>query len=198
MARTATDTIDSYVSDLLALEEHIAEALGAQIHELHDQVPALAGELNRFRSTVLDHIQALRKVRRVGEPHVSGRIAGAIRRAGALAAGIGAGTIDLLRLERGARALRDDYTAASLATMGYGMLYAAAVALNDDLVSFLAERHLRNYARITMGLFRQMPQAILQTLGEAGHAIRDEALSEIARALGTVWEGTADSVAQAV
>ncbi len=196
MARTETEAIDSYVSDMLSLEEHIAEVLGAQIHELGDKHPVVVTELGRCRSVVLNHIQALRKVRKVGDPHVTGRIAGAIKKAGALAAGLSAGALDLLRMERAPKALRDDYVAASLASIGYGMLYATAVSLNDEMVGFLAERHLRDYASMTMSLFRLMPGTVLESLRERGLAVRDEALPGIGRSLGEVRIPAADPMPQ--
>ncbi|MEO8030860.1 MAG: hypothetical protein ABJC74_16885 [Gemmatimonadota bacterium] len=196
MARTETEAVDSYVSDMLALEEHIAEVFGAQIQELGDKHPVVVRELGRCRSVVLNHIQALRKVRKVGDPHVTGRIAGAIKKAGTLAAGLGAGAIDLLRMERAAKALRDGYTAASLASIGYGMLYATAVLLNDEMVGFLAERHLREYASMTMSLLRLMPRTVLESLEERGLAVHDEALAGINRSLSAVWNPAADATPQ--
>lgn len=197
MSRNAIEAIDNYVSDMLALEEHIAEALGAQMHELSNKHAVLVAEISRCRSIVLDHIQALRKVRKVGEPHVGGMIAVAIKRAGALAAGIGAGAVELLRMERAPKALRDDYTAACLAAMGYGMLYATSVALDDEIVGFLAERHLRDYVKITMTLYRLMPSIVLDSLREGGLPVRLETLPEIGKALHSVWERSPEPVPQA-
>ena len=196
MSRNANEAIDSYVGDMLALEEHIAEALGAQMHELSDKHAVLVAEISRCRSMVLDHIQALRKVRKVGEPHVGGMIAGAIKRAGALAAGIGAGAIELLRMERAPKALRDDYTAACLATMGYGMLYATSVALDDEIVGFLAHRHIKDYVKITMTLYRLMPGIVLESLRETGLPVQLDTLPEIGTTLNAVWQRSGETVPQ--
>lgn len=196
MSRTTSQAIDGYVSDMLALEEHVAEVLAAQIAQLGERHGDVASQLSRCHRTVQDHVQALRKVRRVGSPWMGGVIAGAIKRAAAIAAGLEASGIDLVRLERLPKALRDDYGAASLATIGYVTLYTAAVSLNDELVTMLAARHLKDYAGITQILYGLMPGAVLAFLQEDGLPARAEALSGVERALEAVREGAAKAVPQ--
>ena len=55
--------------------------------------------------------------------------ADAIKRAGSALLGLGAAAVDLVRNEGLPKNLRDDYTAFSLATIGYVMLYTTASAL---------------------------------------------------------------------
>ena len=86
---------------------------------------------------------------------------------------------------------RQNFAAASLATIGYVMLYATAVSLDDSLVSLLAARHLRDYTRIMTTISRLMPHAVLDYLRQDGLPVRDEMLPGIVQALEAAWEGAA-------
>jgi hypothetical protein len=173
---------------MLALEAHFAEALASQIRMLDDGHPLLARELSRCHHTVQDHVQALRKIRRAPEPGLSGTIAGAIKRAGAIAGAFETAGIDLVRIDKLPKDLRNNFASASLATIGYVMLYTTAVGLEDGLVALLAARHLKDYARVTMSMYHLMPGAVLELLTEDGLPARDDVLPMIRRALDSAWE----------
>jgi hypothetical protein len=185
---TTTHAIDSAVSDMLALEAHFAEALASQLRTVDENQALLARELSRCHRTVQDHVQALRKIRRAPEPGLSGTIAGAIKRAGAIAGALESAGIDLVRIDRLPKDLRNNFASASLATIGYVALYTTAVALEDGLVALLASRHLKDYARITMSMYHLMPGAVLDFLTDDGLPARDDVLPMIRRALDSAWE----------
>ena len=88
------------------------------------------------------HISDLRAL---AERRKAGGITETVKRAGAAVAGVAAGVIDLVRTEGLPKNLRDDYTAFSLATIGYAMLYTTAAGLGEREVPTGAAA-LRDYA----------------------------------------------------
>ena len=48
MARTPTEAINSYITDMLSLEEHIQKALNAQLEDFKDDHPQVTQELRGF------------------------------------------------------------------------------------------------------------------------------------------------------
>ena len=112
VARDINETMNSYVTDMLALEDHIDKAIRGQIEELKDY-PEVVTVLRDMHQKVERHISDLKAL-------TGGRDAGgvteAIKRAGSAVLGAAAGVIDLVRTEGLPKNLRDDYTALSLAT----------------------------------------------------------------------------------
>lgn len=183
MARDRETAINSYITDMLSLEDHISKALKGQINDLKNH-PDLAAEIRQVSQLVEHHIADLRSL---AERRKAGGVAEAVKRAGAAVAGAAAGIIDLVRTEGLPKDLRDDYTAFSLATVSYVMLLSSAMSLNDQPVSELAERHLKQYTKVVMKLNNILPSAVIAELREEGLPAREEQLPAIARTLKGVW-----------
>ena len=190
--KDAHETLNSYLSDMLSLEEHVQKALKAQLEDLRDY-PAVTAELRSVLGTVENHADALRSelARRGGDG------ASPIKRAGSTLLGWAAGAIDLVRNEGLPKNLRDDYTASSLAAIGYLMLFTTARSLEERAVADLALRHLRDHARVVMLLHNVIPGAVIQFLQEEGLPATDAHLGEIAEELENLWKEVARSVPEA-
>ncbi|HEY7529914.1 MAG TPA: DUF892 family protein [Gemmatimonadota bacterium] len=186
------EALSSYVSDMLSLEEHIAKAIRSQVEDLKDH-PAVTAELRSILGTIDNHADALKGVL----DGRGGNGATAIKRAGSTLLGWAAGAIDLVRSEGLPKNLRDDYTASSLAAIGYVMLYTTARSLEEPAVADVALRHLRDYARVVMLLHNVIPGAVIQFLQEEGLPATDAHLPEIARELETLWQEVGESVPEA-
>jgi hypothetical protein len=106
-------------------------------------------------------------------------------------AGVAAGVIDLVRTEGLPKNLRDDYTAFSLATIGYAMLYTTAAGLGEREVAELAEQHLRDYAGAVTRLNTLVPASVIRYLREEGLPVQESVLSEVNRTIKAAWEGEA-------
>jgi ferritin-like metal-binding protein YciE len=168
LKRSPTDTINSYITDMLALEEHIEKAVSGQIQALGDH-PQVGADLRTIRHWVHIHIANLEQLTRTRRAATA---SGALKRAGSSVLGRAAGAIDLLRQEGQPRNLRDDYTAFSLAAIGYVMLNTTALALGEKEVADLAAQHLQNYARGLMALHYVIPAVVVQSLQKEGLAAR--------------------------
>lgn len=187
-----TETVNSYISDMLSLEEHIAKALTSQLQDLADY-PTVTTELRSILGTVEEHATGLKQLldRR------GGQAASPLKRAGSTLLGWGAGVVDLVRKEGLPKNLRDDYTACSLAAIGYNMLYTTGLSVGEREVADLALRHLRDHARVVMTLHNLIPAAVIRFLQEEGLPAREDALEEIGAELEQTWRDQAGTVPEA-
>src|SRR5689334_7739221 len=181
--RSPADTLNSYMTDMLALEEHIEKAVSGQIQALRDH-SQVGADLETIRHWVHIHIANLEQLTRERNAVTA---TGALKRAGSSVLGRAAGAIDLLRQEGQPRNLRDDYTAFSLAAMGYVMLNTTALALGDREVADLAARHLQNYARGMIALQYIIPGVVVRALQEEGTAVQADVLTEAVRNVEKAW-----------
>ena len=187
MSRDTTEAINSYLTDMLALEQHIEVAISAQVKDLKDEPQVLVMALEAIHVTVQHHIESLKEIIGARDAGAANSLAEAVKRAASVLAGAGAAAVDLVRNEKLPKDLRDDYTAFSLATVSYVMLLSTAMSLNDQAVAELAERHLKHYTKVVMKLNNILPSAVIAELREEGLPAREEQLPAIARTLKSVW-----------
>jgi ferritin-like metal-binding protein YciE len=196
MARTPTEAINSYITDMLSLEDHIQKAVAAQVGDFTDEHPQVAQHLRTFDSTIQSHITTLKALAESREVD-GGGVAEAVKRAGSVVAGLGAAAIDLVRTEKLPKNLRDDYTAFSLAHIGYLMLHTTALSLGDQEVAQVAQRHLTDYARAQLTLNDLIPAAVVKFLQQDGLPARADVLEQVNQNVTEAWR-TQSSAAQNV
>lgn len=196
MSRTRDEALDSYITDMLALEDHIEKALKGQITDFRDEHPQVVPHLETLHAKTRSHIAALNALAetRGGNTGKSG-IAEAVKRAGATVAGLGAAVIDMLRSEKLPKDLRDDYTAVSLAAIGYVMLLTTARALDDARVADVAEQHLRSYAGSIMTLTQIIPGAVVTFLQQEALPARGDVVPDVVRTVVEAWQSESPSLA---
>jgi ferritin-like metal-binding protein YciE len=196
MSRNATEAVNSYVTDMLALEQHIQKAINGQIEDLDEDYPEVVGHLRVVEREVEGHIETLKAL---AERRVEGGqgLADVVKRAGSAVLGAGAAAVDFVRNEKLPKNLRDDYTATSLAAIGYVMLHTTALSLGDREVADLAHRHLKDHARNVMLLHNLIPGAVIAFLQKDGLPARANALDEVSRNLESVWADQGGSVPEA-
>jgi ferritin-like metal-binding protein YciE len=197
MGRTAEEAVNSYITDMLALEEHIEKALRAQVADFRDEYPQITKQLEPIHRTVLVHIETLKGLSDDRDAGPANVIAEAVKRAGSVVAGLGAAAIDMIRNEKLPKDLRDDYTALSLAAIGYVMLLTTARALDDPRVADVAERHLRDHAKSVMTLHDTIPAAVVKFLEQDELPAHADVLPGIARTLEDVWRSGAQEMEEA-
>jgi ferritin-like metal-binding protein YciE len=177
------EAINSYITDMLSLEEHIEKALRGQFEDLKDY-PDVVQEVKQVHRQVEHHISDLKEISKRREAQGP---TDAIKRAGSALLGLGAAAVDLVRSEGLAKNLRDDYTAFSLATIGYVMLNTTALALEEPEVAQLAHQHFSDYAQAVTRLHNVIPAAVVRFLREEGLPVREDVLPEISRTIEEVW-----------
>ena len=196
MSRDANEAINSYITDMLALEQHIHKAINGQIEDLDEDYPDVVTHLRVVEGEVEGHIDSLKAlVERRAEGGQG--LADVVKRAGSAVLGAGAAAIDFVRNEKLPKNLRDDYTATSLAAIGYVMLHTTALSLGDREVADLAHRHLRDHARNVMRLHNVIPSAVIAFLQHDGLAARTDVLQEVSRNIESVWSEQSGTVPDA-
>jgi ferritin-like metal-binding protein YciE len=193
MAPTTQEAIASYVTDMLALEDHIETAVKGQIEDLKDET-ALVSELTVIQQTCRRHIETLEQLATRREETGQG-LSKIVKRAASSLLGVGAAAVDFVRTEKLPKNLRDDYTAVSLAVIGYIMLHTTALSLGDEEVADIAHAHLQAHAKNVMSLHNVTPVAVMRYLEQEGHDVRFTALMQIERNIQSVWESE-DGVTQ--
>ncbi len=196
MSRDANEAINSYVTDMLALEQHIHKAITGQIEDLDEDYPEVVRHLRVVEREVDGHIENLKALT---ERRVEGGqgLADVVKRAGSAVLGAGAAAVDFVRNEKLPKNLRDDYTATSLAAIGYVMLHTTALSLGDREVASLAHQHLRDHARNVMRLHNLIPGAVISFLQHDGLPARADVVSEVSRTIESVWSDQSGSVPEA-
>ena len=189
MARDRNEAINSYITDMLALEDHIEKAIKGQLTDLKDYPEVLAA-LRDIHTKVEHHISDLRVV---SDQRKAGGVVESVKRAGSAVAGVAAGVIDLIRTEGLPKNLRDDYTAFSLANIGYVMLHTTALAFEDQEVADLAHQHFRDYTYAVMRLNNLIPAAVVRFLEQQGLPVRADIASEVNENVAQAWKQTSDS-----
>ena len=189
MARNKNDAINSYITDMLALEDHIEKALRSQLSDLKDY-PEVLAELRGIHRTIEHHVADLRSLT---DRRNAGGVAESVKRAGSAVAGLAAGLIDLVRTEGLPKNLRDDFTAFNLANVGYAMLQTTALALDDQEVADLARQHYRDYADAVMRFNNLIPAAVVRFLQQEGLPARETAVAQVNRDVEEAWRQTAHS-----
>jgi ferritin-like metal-binding protein YciE len=189
VARDRNEAINSYITDMLALEDHIEKAIKSQLADLKDY-PEVIATLRDIHTKVEHHISDLRTV---SDQRKAGGVVESVKRAGSAVAGVAAGVIDLIRTEGLPKNLRDDYTAFSLANIGYVMLHTTALAFEDQEVADLAHQHLRDYTDAVIRLNSLIPAAVVRMLEQQGLPVRADIVSEVNANVAEAWKQTSNS-----
>ena len=193
MSRNPNEAINSYVTDMLGLEHHLQKAIAGQIEDLDEDYPEFVQHLRVVEREVDKHIQNLKALTE-RRANAGQGLADVVKRAGSAVMGAGAAAVDFVRNEKLPKNLRDDYTATSLAAIGYVMLYTTARSLGDREVADLAHQHLRDHARNVMRLHNIIPAAVVTFLQKDGLSARSEVLGEVAQTLESVWSDQSATV----
>jgi len=189
VARDRNEAINSYITDMLALEDHIEKALKGQLTDLKEY-PDVVVALRDIHTKVEHHISDLRML---SDRRNAGGVVESVKRAGSAVAGVAAGVIDLIRTEGLPKNLRDDYTAFSLANIGYVMLHTTALAFEDQEVADLAHQHLRDYTDAVIRLNNLIPAAVVRFFDQQGLPVRADIVSEVNTNVAEAWKQTSDS-----
>lgn len=183
-------SLQTYVSDMLALERHVRIPFETQAKDAdfgkYGDAQSLVQRLLTLSQTHIDALDST--LSRLG-----GHEASPVKSAVTNVEGFFAGAIDKMRKTKVSKALRDDYTALALCTIGYTMLQTTATALGDTATADLAQTHLRDYAQCVMQIGQSIPQIVLEELRDIGIAV-DTSMAEPARqAAEDAWRSSARS-----
>ena len=193
MARDRNEAINSYISDMLGLEDHIEKAIRSQLEDLKDY-PEVVAELRQIHRKIEHHISDLRGL---SDRRQAGGVIESVKRAGSALLGAAAGAIDLLRTEGLPKNLRDDYTAIGLAYIGYVMLHTTGLALEDREVAELAQQGFTDYAEALTRIQGIIPAAVVAFFRQEGLPAREDLAPQVRRTIEEVWHAQSGTLRSA-
>ncbi|GAB5537144.1 MAG: hypothetical protein Rubg2KO_33930 [Rubricoccaceae bacterium] len=181
-----TDLLNTYITDMAAVETHIVSAVDRQLeNDETSTYPDAVSVLSRLKATMQGHVSALETY---NETTNDGEVKEAVKEAIGTALGVVAGVWNKVRgTDEVSRAIRDAYTATSLATISYHMLYTTALGLKSDEVADLALRHLRDLTPLISEMSEVVCTVVASELANEGKVIDSTVAAEAIRATQDAW-----------
>ncbi len=188
MTTTSAPTINTYISDMLALQQHIATPLQNQANDADVQaIPTARRVISEALDVVTRHISKLEARLDAAGGHNGAPVKNAV----STAVGAAAAAINKVRKTEVSKNLRDDYSALCLSSAGYTMLHATALGLNDDATATLAKEHLADVATIIMKINSVLPVVVLTELENEGVPVAPAVAQAAERDSEAAWKAGA-------
>ena len=182
-----TDILNTYVTDMAAVQTHIATAVGDILeNDETSNYPTAVSALTRVKTTMESHVKALEAYNDRTE---DGDFKEAAKEAVGDALGFAAGLWNKIRnKDEVSRSIRDTYTATSLAAISYHMLYTTALGLKADSVADLALRNLKDITPLIGKLSEVVCTVVAGELAAEGKTIDPSVSDEAIGATQEAWK----------
>ena len=187
-----TEILNSYVTDMAAVEKHILEAVERQL-ESDDtaKYPDAVRVLTSLKAALQRHVTALDGYNDRTE---GGGVKEALKEAAFGALGVAAGFYDQIRqTDKVSRMIRDSYTATSLAAVSYHMLYTTALGLKADDLASLAIRNLEDLTGLIGELSEVVCTVVAAELTDEDKMIDPNVGREAVRATQAAWKAASEA-----
>ncbi len=180
------DTLQQYVSDMLALERHLLPAFENQSKDdRYAQHPQARQLVNRIEATIRSHINGLENHLK----HLGGDAASPVKSALTAALGVAASAIENMRTDPVSKNLRDDYTALGLAAVSYTMLHTTGQALRDQQTADIAASYLEDYTPLISEIGEVIPEVVVSELRDETELLNPGAAVDAVRRTQQAWDG---------
>ena len=183
--RDNKDILQQYVSDMISLDKHIIEAVERQLND--DRIEAYTGArpiITSIKTALQTQVDALEQQL----ASVGGEASAPIKETLSAIAGVAAGLYDKVRHDPVSKMLRDDYTALSLASIGYTMLHTTGLALKHNGIANVAVAALKELAPIVIKISEFIPGVVIKDLAEEevqiAPTVKDQAVRNTQEAWG--------------
>lgn len=185
--------IQKHTGDMLAVEEHILEAVERQRETDVVRAKEHANELLiKIERTLKKHVASLKTLN--VEYNSDGE--SVLKKAVAEILGAAAGIYDKLREHTVSRMMRDNYTALSLVAMSYTMYHTFGLAIKEQKVADLAEQHLRAITPLLVEISKQLPVIVADEVAKENNFPVDTTVADQAvRTTQQAWEPEVTNVA---
>ena len=180
------DTLQQYVSDMLAVERHLLPALENQTKDdRYETYPQALRLVNRLEGTTRSHINGLEQLLR----DLGGDPASPIKSAVTAVLGAAAALIERLRTDPVSKNLRDDYTVLSLIAVSYTMLHTTGLALMDEQTADVAANYLTDYTPLIAEINEVIPEVVVSELRDETEVLDVNAALQANRRIHEAWDG---------
>jgi hypothetical protein len=188
MSNNLQDALATHVADMLAVENHVLQALERQ--EKDDDAQANAQGLaliRRSRTQLAAHVDRLDAYR----DQLDAGFLDKAKETLTTALGTLAGLYDKIRPHTLTRMLRDDYTALSLVAVSATLLHTTALSFRNQAVAQLALDILKDTKKLIVDISELIPEVVVQELADK----HDESIDRTAAATAVsntqaVWSPT--------
>jgi ferritin-like metal-binding protein YciE len=158
------ESIRKHTSDMLAVEQHILDAIQRQRDDdkMAGNVDAdnVTAEIERVLS---QHVAALEDLAQQYGAEGQSTAKEALTKL----LGVAAGLYDKVRGDQPiSRDLRDNYTALSLAAMGYTSYHTFGLAVGEEKIATLAQKHLKDLTPLMVEISKVLPEIVVQETSE--------------------------------
>lgn len=178
------DTLQQYVSDMLAVERHMLPAFENQTKDdRFNKYPEAQRLVNRIEATINSHINGLKQ----HLENLGGDAASPVKSAVTAALGVAASVIENVRTDPVSKNLRDDYTVLNLAAIGYTMLHTTGHALMDDRTADLAASFLMDYTPLITEINEVIPEVVVSELRDESEMIDPSAAQQAIERTQQAW-----------
>ena len=178
------DSLQQYVSDMLAVERHILPAIENQSKDnRYAKHPDARRLVNKIETTIRSHIDGLKQhLEKLG-----GDSASPIKSAVTAALGMAASVIENVRTDPVSKNLRDDYTVLNLAAVSYTMLHTCGQALMDEQTADLAANYLRDYTPLIAEINEVVPEVVVSELRDETELLDPDAAKRAIKRTQEAW-----------
>jgi hypothetical protein len=178
-------SLQTYVSDLLALVKHIEVPIDRQL-EIDDS--AKYSDAIAIVRDIKNVMTAQREALAAELERLGGHGAAGLKSAWSALLGAGAAAVGSVRKTKVSKNLRDDYTALGLASISYTMLHATALGLGEQTTAALAQRSLEALTPLIVRISKAVPVVVLQELSDDGEVVQISAASVSAKLTHQAWQ----------
>jgi ferritin-like metal-binding protein YciE len=180
------DSLQQYVSDMLAVERHILPALESQSKDdRYAKHPEARRVVNKVEAIIRSHIDGLEQHLK----NLGGDPASPVKSAVTAVLGLAATVIEKVRTDPVSKNLRDDYTVLNLAAVGYTMLHTTGQALMDEPTADLAVNFLRDYTPLIAELNEVIPEVVVSELRDETEVLDPDAAKRAVKRTQEAWKG---------
>ncbi|MDQ2693622.1 MAG: DUF892 family protein [Chloroflexota bacterium] len=180
------DSLQQYVSDMLAVERHMLPAFENQSKDdRFARHPEARRLVNRIEATINSHINGLKQ----HLENLGGDAASPVKSAVTAALGAAAAVIENMRTDPISKNLRDDYTVLNLAAVSYTMLHTTGRALMDDQTADLALSYLMDYTPLITEINEIIPEVVVSELRDETEVLDAAAAERATESTQQAWQG---------
>jgi ferritin-like metal-binding protein YciE len=165
---TNQETLAKYLTDMHALESHLAQPLKSQAKDedfmAYPTAQVLVGRMLARTENSIALLEDLVKQQ-------GGDARGSFKSAVTAAAGTVAAVVNEGRTHHVTKKLRDDYTALSLVAIGYELLHATANALGSAQIAEFSQSNLHETAALIMSLSQEIIPVAVAELAKTNEGV---------------------------
>lgn len=157
------ESIRKHVSDMLAVEQHVLEAIERQRETEKVRENVEVNELLiRIERVLKSHVDALN---RLSEAYGS-EGQSTLKKALTAVFGAAAGIYDKVRVHEVSRMLRDNYTALSLCAMAYTMMHTTGLVIREQRLADVGLDHLKDITPLLVEISKKIPGVTAKEVAE--------------------------------